>query len=189
MRKYDLIVIDPPWPVSNIQRRVRPNQLSVLDYKTMDLEAIRSLQIEKLAQDNSVIFLWTIQRFLPHSFKLLEDWGFRYQRTLTWDKGNGMCLFGFHHRTEFVLFGYRGTLPMYPRQKAIPTVFAASSERHSAKPDLFYSMIEQFGRDRIDVFARKERAGWDVFGDEVENSILLPEPISLGQIPGHCQRD
>lgn len=173
MRKYDLIVIDPPWPVSKIQRRVRPNQTSQLDYKTMDFETIRALPVERLAEDNCVIFLWTIQKFLPQSFQLLRDWGFRYQRTLTWDKQNGMCLFGFHHRSEFVLFGYKGKLEMYPRCKAVPTVFSDRSGRHSTKPDCFYAMIEHFGNNRIDLFARREREGWDVFGDEVKNSIML----------------
>ncbi len=174
MTKYDLIVIDPPWPIKKIQRKDRPNQTGELDYPTMEFDQIGSLPIQKIAADNSVVFLWTIQKYLPKSFALLSEWGFRYQRTLTWDKGNGMCLFGFHHRTEFVLFGYKGRLEMYPKQKAVPTAFASRSERHSAKPDAFYAMIEHFGKRRIDMFARKERAGWDVFGNEVSNSIELP---------------
>ncbi len=174
MRKYDLIVIDPPWPINKIQRRVRPNQTKELDYETMDLMAIKALPLKHIADDNCVVFLWTIQKFLPDAFQLFNEWGVRYQRTLTWDKQNGMCLFGFHHRTEFVLFGYKGKLDMYPRQKAVPTVFAEKSTRHSAKPDGFYSMIEHFGNKRIDLFARKQRLGWDVYGDEVSNSITLP---------------
>lgn len=33
-------------------------------------------------------------------------------------------------------------------------------------------MVESLGENRIDVFARKERSGWDVFGDEVKNSVF-----------------
>ncbi len=178
MRKYNLIVIDPPWPINKIQRRSRPNQHRPLDYKTMDFERIKELPIEQIADDNAVIFLWTIQKFLRLSFELLDAWGFRYQRTLTWDKQNGMCLFGFHHRTEFILFGYKGKLNMYPRQKAVPTLLVNKSGRHSAKPDSFYSMIEHFGNKRIDVFARNERSGWDVYGDEVNNSITFPKRVT-----------
>ncbi len=164
---YDLIVVDPPWPVNKIVRRSRPNQNAELDYETMTMEGIEWLPVSRIAAKNSCMFLWTTHAFLPQSFAIMEAWGFKYQRCLTWDKGNGVCFFGFHHRTELCLFGYKGKLPMYPKRKAIPTVFGGKSERHSAKPDNFYAMVEGMGKDRIDIFARKEREGWDVWGNEV----------------------
>jgi len=170
---YDLIVIDPPWKIKKIIRKVRPNQKENLDYKTMSIEEIKNLPLDKISDKNSVCFLWTIQKYLEVAFDVLRDWGFRYQRTLTWDKGNGMCLFGFHHRTEFVLFGYKGKIEMYPKRKAIPTIFSGKSDRHSAKPYQFYNMVECMGTRRLDMFARSERLGWNVFGDEVKNSISL----------------
>jgi N6-adenosine-specific RNA methylase IME4 len=172
-KKYKTIVVDPPWPVKKIVRKVRPNQKQNLDYPTMSLDAIKTLPISALSAENSVLFLWTTHAFLPSSFDIMSAWGFRYQRTLTWDKRNGMCLFGFHHRTEFCLFGYKGKLEMYPRRKAIPTCFVVKSERHSAKPDEFYDIVSVFGSPMIDVFARKERGGWDVWGNEVPCSIEL----------------
>jgi len=180
LKKYDLIVIDPAWEVGKIQRKVRPNQKPELDYVTMPFDEIKALPIGEMTDTNSVIFLWTIQKWLPKSFELLDAWGFKYQRTLTWDKKNGMCLFGFHHRTEFVLFGYKGKIEMYPKRKAIPTVFEGKSERHSAKPDEFYQLVQGLGKNRVDVFARRERKGWDVFGNEVNNSIDLERYRSNG---------
>lgn len=180
LKKYDLIVIDPAWEVGKTQRKVRPNQKPELDYVTMPFDEIKALPIGEMADTNSVIFLWTIQKWLPKSFELLDTWGFKYQRTLTWDKKNGMCLFGFHHRTEFVLFGYRGKIEIYPKRKAIPTVFDGKSERHSAKPDEFYQLVQGLGKNRVDVFARREREGWDVFGNEVNNSIDLERYRSNG---------
>lgn len=164
---YDLIVVDPPWPVKKIVRKVRPNQKSELDYVTMPLEDIKALPVGSIAADNSVLFLWTTHAFLERSFEVMKAWGFKYQRCLTWDKANGVCFFGFHHRTEFCLFGYRGKIEMYPRRKAIPTVFSGKSARHSAKPDEFYGLVEPLGERRIDVFARREREGWTVWGNEV----------------------
>lgn len=176
-KKYKIIVVDPPWPVQKIERKVRPNQKQNLDYPTMTLEQIKDLPIADISADNSVLFLWTTHAFLPHSFAVLENWGFKYQRTITWDKQNGMCLFGFHHRTEFCLFGYRGKIEMYPEQKAIPTVFSVKSSRHSVKPDTFFNMVAVFGSPRIELFARSwtplipRREGWDVWGNEVESDI------------------
>jgi len=168
---YRTIVADPPWEVRKIMRKVRPNQEVGLDYPTMTLANIQALPVSLLADQHSVCFLWTTQAYLRSAFEVLAAWGFKYQRTLTWDKGNGMCLFGFHHRTEFCLFGYRGRLEIYPRRKAIPTVFAAKSNRHSAKPDCFFDMIEVFGKPGLELFARRPRPGWDVWGNEVESNV------------------
>jgi len=88
-KKYDVIVIDPPWPVKKIIRGVRPNQTASLDYPTMKLNEIKKLPINTIAKDNSICFLWTIQKYLRDSFDVLEEFGFNYQRTITWDKRKG----------------------------------------------------------------------------------------------------
>lgn len=173
-KKYNIIYADPPWQVKKIKRKVRPNQIK-MDYPMMSLESIKMLPIQTISQDNSVCFLWTIQKYLPESFDVLKMWGFKYQRTITWDKQNGMCLFGFHHRTEFLLFGYRGKIEMYPRRKAFPTIVQAKSLRHSAKPQIFRDLIAPFGESKIELFARQKTKGWDVWGNEVESDIVLGE--------------
>ncbi len=172
-KKYNVIVVDPPWPVKKIVRKVRPNQKPELDYITMTVEEIKNIPIRDIADDNAVLFLWTTHAFLKTAFDVLRTWGFKYQRCLTWDKANGVCFFGFHHRTEFVLFGYKGKIEMYPRRKAIPTLFSGKSMRHSAKPDEFYKLIEPLGERRIDIFARQERSGWDVWGNEVNGDLVV----------------
>ena len=174
MKKYQIIYADPPWDVKKIKRKVRPNQVE-FDYPTMSLDEIKQLKVQAIADDNSVCFLWTTQAYLPKAFEVLSDWGFKYQRTITWDKQNGLCLFGFHNRSEFLLFGYKGKIEMYPRRKAIPTVFAIKSHKlkHSQKPDEIRSAIEVFGDKRIELFARQKTEGWDVWGNEVESDVDL----------------
>jgi len=164
--KYDVVYVDPPWPVKKIKRKVRPNQIE-MDYPTMTIDEILSLPVESIAKENSTLWLWTTHRFLPDAFGIMETWGFKYQRTITWDKGNGMCLFGFHHRTEFLLFGYRGKIEMYPRRNAFPTLVQAKSKRHSHKPNIFRELIDPFGDKKIELFARERSNGWDVWGNEV----------------------
>ena len=168
-KKYQVIYADPPWDVKKIKRKVRPNQIE-FDYPTMSLEEIKNLPVPDITADDAVCFLWTTQAYLPKSFEVLGQWGFKYQRTLTWDKMNGLCLFGFHHRTEFILFGYKGKIEMYPKRKAIPSIFQISSKhlRHSQKPDEIRKAIEVFGENRIELFARQKTSGWDVWGNEVE---------------------
>lgn len=165
--KYSVIYADPPWPVKKIIRKSRPNQKLSLDYKTMTLDDIINYPVLNMSEENCCLFLWTTHAFLPKSFFVMEKWGFKYQRTIVWDKGNGMCLFGFHHRTEFLLFGYKGKIEMYPKRKAFPTVIFAKSKRHSHKPQIFRDLIEPFGETRIELFARERVFGWDAVGDEL----------------------
>jgi len=166
-KKYSVIYADPPWEVKKIKRAVRPNQVK-LDYPTMSYDEIYFLPVPNLADTNSVCFLWTTHAYLPKSFKILESWGFKYQRTITWDKGNGLCLFGFHHRTEFLLFGYKGKIEMYPKRKAMSTLITEHTWReHSRKPKSIYPQLEVFGDNRIELFARTEVHGWDCWGNEV----------------------
>ena len=172
--KYQIIYADPPWNVKKVIRKVRPNQ-GDMDYPTMSLSEIKNLGINlrQYLDDNCKLFLWATQAYLPHAFDVMKEWGFKYQRTITWDKQNGMCLFGFHHRTEFLLSGYRGKIKIYPRQKAFPTIVVAKSPRHSEKPQVFRDLIEPFGEPRLELFARKKVEGWDCWGNEVESDIQL----------------
>ena len=167
--RFNLIVVDPPWPMDQFRRKkTRPNQgPGPLPYKTLSLEIIETLPIPELLEDHAVCFIWTTQRFLPASLNLLKKWGLRYQRCVTWDKGGGMCLFGFHHRTEFAVFGFCGKIETFPKRKAFPTVICEKSRGHSMKPDIFYTLASPFGDRRIDMFARQKRKGWSVWGDEI----------------------
>ena len=173
-KKYQIIYADPPWDVKKIKRKVRPNQVE-FDYPTMKLDEIKQLKVNEMADNNSVCFLWTTQAYLPKAFEVLNSWGFKYQRVITWDKQNGLSLFGFHNRSEFLLFGYKGKLEMYPRRKTVPTVFTIKSHKlkHSQKPDEIRKSIEVFGDSRIELFARQKTEGWDVWGNEVESDIDL----------------
>lgn len=166
-KKYDVIYADPPWPIKKIKRKSRPNQIN-LDYPIMSLERIKELPVKDISNENSVLFLWTIQSFLPFAFDVMQEWGFKYQRTITWDKKNGMCLFGFHHRTEFLLFGYKGKIDIYPKRKAFPTCVTEKSEKHSKKPNIFKDLIKPFGDTYIELFARETTDGWDAWGNEVQ---------------------
>jgi len=166
--RYNVIVVDPPWDIGKIVRNVRPNQGPTLDYPTMSIEEICNLDIRGIADDSCVLFLWTINQYLDVALDILSYWGSKFHLLITWDKQNGMCLFGFHRRTEFVLVGFKGRIEMYPHRKAMPTLISESSwGKHSVKPDIFYQWAEMFGEKRVDIFARRQRLGWDVWGNEV----------------------
>lgn len=180
MKKYDLIVIDPPWTIKKLTRKQRPKQVK-MDYPTMSLDEIQKLDVGLIADDSCWLFLWTTQKYLFDAKPILEHWGFNYLLTMVWEKiygrSNGMPLYGFRWNAEFILVGYKKKPKIWPSQKLIPAVFQAENVRHSQKPDLFYKLIEPLGQNRIDLFARKKREGWDVWGNEVDSDISLTNTL------------
>ena len=175
-KKYNIIVVDPPWQMKKITRKARPNQVE-MDYPMMRIDEIENLKINDISGEDCLCFLWTTQKYLFESKAILEKWGFKYLLTMVWEKtygrSAGMPLFGFRWNGEFILVGYKGKIEMWPKRSLIPAVFSAENIRHSQKPDKFYEMIEPLGENRIDIFARKERLGWDVWGNEVNIDVVV----------------
>lgn len=171
-KEYSVIVADPPWQIAKIKKRVRPNQVE-MDYPMMGIEEIKKLNVGGQAADVCTLFLWTIDKYLFEAKSVLEAWGFKYHLTMAWDKTNGLAMYGFNRQTEFILVGFKGKHDAYPRRKTIRSSFTAKSTRHSEKPSAFYEMLELLEGEKLDMFARKQRAGWDVWGNEVESDIKL----------------
>lgn len=168
-------MIDPPYKIGSIKHtgRVGHKIKPMTDnYSMMEWDEIVTLPIRDIADTDAYIFLWTTHTYLPKSFELLKEWGFKYHLTLTWDKGRGLTHFGFHRKTEFCLFGYNGKLDIDCKGKSIHSMMYEYNSGHSIKPEIFYTEIERkFPAPRLNMFARKERKGWDAYGNEVENSI------------------
>mgnify|MGYP002523205576 CR=1 FL=1 len=161
---FQTIVIDPPWDWGdegdvNQFGRARP------DYHTMPIEEIEQLPVGKIADDNCHLYLWVTNRSLPKAFKLIESWGFRYITCLTWVKPSiGMGNY-FRGSTEQVLFAVKGSQPL--KRKDVGTWFKADrGKEHSAKPDEFYDLVESCSyAPYIDIFGRKDRECWSVWGE------------------------
>lgn len=161
---FQTIVIDPPWDWGdegdvNQFGRAKP------DYHTMPIEDIAKLPIGKISDENCHLYLWVTNRSLPKAFRLIEAWGFRYITCITWVKPSiGMGNY-FRGDTEQVLFAVKGSQPL--KRRDVGTHFnAPRGVGHSAKPDEFYKLIESCSyAPYIDIFGRKGRDGWSVWGE------------------------
>jgi len=161
---YDVVIVDPPWPVAFQARETRPNQAS-LTYATMPLAAIRALRLP--LAEAAHVWLWTTQRFLPEAFACLDAWGLVYSCCFVWHKPGGMQPLGLPQMNcEFALYGRKGPA-VFLNTTAFATSFTAPREAHSAKPEVFYDVVRRVtaGR-RLDMFNRRPIAGFDGWGYE-----------------------
>jgi N6-adenosine-specific RNA methylase IME4 len=161
---YDVVVIDPPWPVSFQGREAYPEQVA-LPYATMTVDAIRALRLP--LAESAHVWLWTTQRFLPEAFTCLAAWGLAYSGCFVWAKAGGMQPLGlFQMNCEFALYARKGPA-LFVETKDFKTCFPAPRGAHSAKPDFFYAMVRRVtaGR-RLDMFNRRPIDGFDGWGNE-----------------------
>lgn len=161
---FQTIVIDPPWDWGdegdvNQFGRAKP------EYSTMPFDDIKALPVNKIADENCHLYLWVTNRSLPKAFALIDAWGFRYITCLTWCKPSiGMGNY-FRGSTEQILFAVKGSQPL--KRHDVGTYFTAPrGEGHSSKPDEFYQLVESCSfAPFIDIFGRKARSGWSVWGE------------------------
>jgi len=164
--KYATIVADPPWAFtwksSNDSHRVAP----LRHYPTMELPDIGQLPIDDLAEKRAHLWLWCMNSNVPDAWWVAESWGFKPITMLTWCKpGPGVGIW-FRTNTEHVLFCTRGKA--LPRQHVpLQTWFQWPRGAHSQKPEAFYDLVEQVSpAPRLELFARRQRIGWDTWGNE-----------------------
>lgn len=165
--KYRCIVIDPPWPMEKLNREYCPEQGHHLNYPIMSLKEIAAIPIPDLAySDGCHVYLWVTQKYLPAGLELFKTWGVKYECVLTWVKPNGFTPFSWMYNTEHVLFGRIGSLQIL--KMGIKIGFEAATSGHSVKPEKFFEMVTGASAEpRIELFARKKREGFTVWGNEV----------------------
>lgn len=176
---FRCIVADPPWPygkwgTASEAGRYKGNQFfsqRPMAYQTMTVQEISDLPVAGCAAPDCDLYLWTTQKYLPDAFGVMQAWGFRYCQTLTWCKApRGLGQGGlFCPTTEFMLLGRKGRMPEGKRRVDSTWWQMTRTRNHSQKPEAFQDMIETVSDGpRLELFARRARPGWTVWGNEVE---------------------
>jgi N6-adenosine-specific RNA methylase IME4 len=140
----------------------------------MTVEQIRTFPIPKMLPD-SILFLWQVASMQQAALDVAEGWGYAVKSEIVWVKRTktGKPWFGMGRYVraahETCLVATRGKAASYVLDHGVRSVFEAKVSGHSVKPDAFYALVEQLVRGpRAEIFARKRRAGWTQFGDQLE---------------------
>lgn len=186
MKKYSVILADPPWAY-RVWSKKGMGRSAENHYPTMSIADIRALPVNDLAADDCALFLWITFPQLYEAFSVIRDWGFTYKTVaFVWVKQNkkSPSLFwglGYWTRAnaEVCLLATRGN----PKRQsaAVHQVILSPVEQHSKKPDEVRERIVTLMGDvpRVELFARQQTPGWDVWGNEVECSPGLASRLAI----------
>ena len=147
----------------------------------MSTADICDLPVSDIAAKDCILFLWVTFPQLTEAFKVITAWGFKFKTVaFVWLKQNRKSagwFFGLGRWTrsnaEICLLATKGKPK---RQSAKVHQFIISPLRgHSQKPPETRNKILELVGDlpRIELFAREQVSGWDVWGNEVESSVVL----------------
>jgi N6-adenosine-specific RNA methylase IME4 len=152
----------------------------------MSIEDIKALPVADLAAKDAHLYVWAVNAYLVEAFDVVKAWGFKPSTLLTWCKPPmGLGLGGtFVNTTEFIIFARRGSLKASERvdrtwwEWSRPYI-GRGGPTHSAKPEAFLDMVERVSpAPRLEMFARRNRLGWDTWGNEALNHVELKEAVS-----------
>ena len=166
--KYEVIVIDPPWPYNS---KYDPDTFrGATPYPEMTIEDLHKIDLP--TTDNCILFLWTTHKFIWEAKELLNIWGFEYRSIIVWDKNKMGIGRLFRLQCEFCLVGLKGT-PILSNNNTHRDIITESRREHSRKPEAFYIMVNELcvGR-KLDYFSREKREGWGMLGKEEFNGTI-----------------
>lgn len=168
-----VLVSDPPWQFDDVLPG--PGRGAEKHYEVMTLDEIKAFPLPRMQRD-SLLFLWRVSSQVEEAYQVVRAWGFVPKSEIVWLKqtdpvnarsrrhmGMGHSV---RHEHESCIIATRGS-PVI-QDHSIRSTFEAPIGIHSAKPDLFYQIVQQlsFG-PHVELFARKVRPGWRQFGFEM----------------------
>ena len=173
-KKYGIIYIDPAWEYDHKSVGGSGSSASNQKYDVMSHAELKELQIQKIADENCILFCWATYPKLSEAIDLIKSWEFTYKTVaFTWIKTNkksSSYFFGMGSWTrsnaEICLLATKGK----PKRldAGISQIIVSPVQEHSKKPNIVRDKIIQLVGDlpRIEIFARTKVHGWDVIGND-----------------------
>lgn len=167
---YEVIYADPPWQYRHVRTKSRAIENQ---YPTMNLADICAINVPRA--EDAVLYMWATAPKLDEAMAVMRAWRFDYRTCMVWDKeiiGMGYWFRGQH---ELLLVGVNGKFKPPEQSLRISSVYKERRGKHSKKPDAIRDYISSWYPDKrkIELFAREKTPGWDVWGNEVENTVHI----------------
>lgn len=180
--RASVLLADCPWHYYGSPNK---DQAAGKHYDLMSNEALEqlSLPISKVAENPSVLFMWTTCAKMQDAIDIMNSWGFFYRGVaFVWVKtrkdggiisGQGVRPSFVKPTTEFVLVGstQKAGRPLRLLDESIGQVILAPRGAHSEKPDEVRRRIDAMYGDeytKLELFGRKQVDGWTVVGDAID---------------------
>ena len=183
-KKYQVIYADPPWDYGGKMQYDRSTikdknvvfekkkfiSSAAFKYPTVKLKQLKELDVNSIAADDCILFMWTTGPQMANSIELGEAWGFEYKTVaFVWDKmvhNPGRYTLS---QTEFVLAFKKGKFPQPRGARNVRQMITIHRGDHSVKPVAVIDGITKMfpEQDKIELFARNNYIGWDNWGLEI----------------------
>jgi N6-adenosine-specific RNA methylase IME4 len=186
MPKYKTVVIDPPWQPtlgatwhSRLSDKGAPQRF----YDTLSVQEI--IRLKPPLAEQAHLYIWAVTQHVDWAYQVARAWNAEPITLLTWKKP-GLGVGRFRCNTEHVLVCRIGDRQGNPfgkggrhAQATEGTLFCWPRGKHSEKPDDFFRLVETLSpAPRLEMYARKPRSGWDVWGKE--SGVNFPTMAQLG---------
>lgn len=172
-KKYQIIYADPPWEYDSGRCLAQTSLLSGGDSETypyMSIDALKKLPVNKITDKDCLLFMWTTGPKLNIAFDIGDAWGFNYSTVgFVWEKEAVNPGYYTMSSTEICLIFKKGKIPQPRGARNIKQFLSEHRQKHSQKPKTIQNrIVEMFPtQSKIELFARQETPGWDVWGNEV----------------------
>jgi N6-adenosine-specific RNA methylase IME4 len=172
-KRYGVIVADPEWRFEPYSWETGMDRAADNHYPTSVTEDIAKRDVPSIAADDCVLFLWATAPMLQDALQVMAAWGFEYKSHAIWDKVHIGTGYWFRNRHELLLIGTKGDIPAPAMGQQTASVIAIARKEHSAKPEQFLELIEQYfpSLPKIELNRRgPPRKGWDAWGNEMQEA-------------------
>lgn len=165
---FRVLCADPPWQFGD--KLPGASRGAEKNYRVLSLDDICAFELPPLEPD-AYLLLWRVSSQVEETYRVVRAWGFVPKSEIVWEKltAGGRPWFGMgrHVRAshETAILAVRGRPK--PKSRSVRSRFAATVGQHSAKPEAFYDLVEQFADGPyVELFARRQRPGWLCLGDQ-----------------------
>lgn len=168
-KRYRVLVADPPWPFDDQLDDFRRG--AAAHYNILSVKDIKYFPLPPM-YEYSTLFLWRVAAMQREALDVIDAWDYELKAEIVWKKltkhgkrhfGMGRTVRNEHEVCLIATSGKPKTLNM-----DIRSIFEAPVGRHSEKPEKFYSIVEALREGPYcELFARKRRAGWTQYGNEL----------------------